>query len=157
MQVEKNGEWVQNDDFTYLEKPNCSTNGRPVSIISCTYKLKKEENKELHMSLWTIGYPSQFDIIEVLLWNQELHCFQVLYKVTIANCFKKTLQYEPLVFLLPIKHSSQLSTVLHWVVFCVGWIHSCLVHFLWEFPGCWNVMLARKGKLLHHHCPCRIV
>ena len=25
---------------------------------------------------------------------------------------------------------------------CVGWVHSCWVHFLWEFPGCWNVVLA---------------
>ena len=42
------------------------------------------------------------------------------------------------------KHGSQVSTVLHWVVCCVGWVQPGWVHFLWEFPGCWNVVLARK-------------
>ena len=42
------------------------------------------------------------------------------------------------------KHGSQVTTVLHWVVCCEGWVHPCWVHFLWEFPGCWNVVLARR-------------
>ena len=40
------------------------------------------KNKELHLFLWTID-------IKVLLWNQKLHCFQVLCKVTTAKCFKR--------------------------------------------------------------------
>ena len=37
--------------------------------------------------------------------------------------------------------------MLHLVVCCVGWVHCFWIHFLWEFPGCWNVMLARKFYL----------
>ena len=77
-------EWgVRNND--YLEEPNCSTNGRPGSII----------------------------------------------------ILQKTFQHEPSVF--PLAHLSGLKCA----AFGSGWVHSFWVHFLWEFPGCWNV-LARK-------------
>ena len=77
-------EWVvRNND--YLEEPNCSTNGRPGSII----------------------------------------------------ILQKTFQHEPSVF--PLAHLSGFKCA----AFGSGWVHSFWVHFLWEFPGCWNV-LARK-------------
>ena len=47
-------------------------------------------------------------------------------------------------FFSTTKNSSQVSNVLHLVVCCVGWVNSFWVHFLWEFPSCWNVMPARK-------------
>ena len=75
-------------------------------------------------------------LIEVL-WNQELHCFKVLCKVTTAKCFKRHFSTNPWSFCLPsMALRSQLC-----LVCSVGWVHSCWVHFLW---GCWNVILARK-------------
>ena len=62
--------------------------------------------------------------IELLLWNQELHCFQVLCKATIANCFKR-LCMNP----RPFCYQTQLSGLncTASVVCCVGWVHSCWV------------------------------
>ena len=56
---------------------------------------------------------------------------------------KKTFHQENWIF-SATKHSSWVINVLHLVVCCVGWVHSFWVHFLGEFPGCWNVVLARK-------------
>ena len=105
----------------------------------------KLKSKQEIASLLVNNGISIIGFIEVLLWNQELHCYQVLCKVTIANCFKDISAQT--LGLSASKHGFRVSTVLHWVVCCVGWVHSCWVHFLWELPGCWNVMLARKAYI----------
>ena len=88
-------EWgVGTKQWPYLEEHNCSMNGRPVSISHVYLK-----------SLWTIGYPSQFDIIEVLLWIQELHCSKLCARSQQLTASKDI----PSVFLLPsMALSSQL-------------------------------------------------
>ena len=75
--------------------------------------------------------------------------------------------YIPLIVLtqpLPNEHISatwhmhwhQVSTVLQWVVCRESWVYSCWGYLLWEFPGCWKVVLAKTDYIVHHHCPGRL-
>ena len=74
-------------------------------------------------------------------------CAFIHYAYHLMSCFNH----------LPIRtqdlfcYQAQLSTVLHWVVCCVGWVHSFRVHFPWELPAgaktsCW----LEKSKFLAH-------
>ena len=68
--------------------------------------------------------------MEGLLWNQELHCFQVRCNVTIGKLLQKTFQYDPLVFLLP-------STALH----------SCRIHYT-IYKGQWCKSLTFLASMM---------
>ena len=71
-----------------------------------------------------------------------------------------TFWYKLWVFLLPGTcidwHWHQVSTVLQWVVCRESWVYSCWGYLLWEFPGCWKVVLAKTDYIVHHHCPGRL-
>ena len=59
---------------------------------------------------------------------QELHCFQVLGKITIGNCSKRHFSTNPWSFCYQVQLSS--------LICCVAWVHSFMVHLLCEFPDC---------------------
>ena len=128
---------VRNND--YLEEPNCSTNGRPGSIISYTYQTKIETRSCISCERWDINHNLGLlrSFFEINNCAVSKFCTRSQQLTTSKDISARTLGHSA------TKHGSQVTTVLHWVVCCEGWVHPCWVHFLWEFPGCWNV-LARK-------------
>ena len=97
------------------------------------------------------------DGISITLWhhwgpslNQELHCFQALCKVTIANCFKRLFSTNPQSFCYQARLSG-LNCILH---FCVVWVHSCSFHSPWEFPAVtktsWWLEKSKFGVTIAH-------
>ena len=111
-------EWgVRNND--YLEEPNCSTNGRPGSIISYTYKTKLKIKSCISPCEWWEIYHWVYRVPSL---KSRTALFPSSVKVTIASedISPRTLS------LSATKHSSWVSTVLHLVVCCVGWVHSSI-------------------------------
>ena len=138
IQAEKYWGGVRNN--VYLEEPNCSMNGRPGSIISYLQNWKKTRsfiplvNDGISITIWVLYFENNNCAVSKFCErSQQL----IASKDVSAQTFG----------LSATKHGSQVSTVVHQVVCCVGWVHSCWVHFLWEFPGCWNFVLARKVNI----------
>ena len=133
--------------MTKLEEPNCSMNGRPGSIISYTYKTKLKIKSCISPCEWWEIYHWVYRVPSL---KSRTALFPSSVKVTIASedISPRTLS------LSATKHDSWVSTVLHLVVCCVGWVHSSISSESSQVAktSCWLEKSIFASSLSLAHC-----